>query len=87
MIECPECSVPFDIDEDEVDEGETLLCEECGHSFKVVSTDPVELKAENQDRFDDEEEDDLDDEYDEDDEEEEEDEDDDEEDEEEDEWR
>ena len=85
MIECPECSVPFDIEEDELDEGETLLCEECGNSFKVVSIDPVELKADSQGPFDEEEDDDLDDEFDEDDEEEEEE--DEEEDAEEDEWR
>ena len=86
MIECPECSVPFDIEEDELDEGETLLCEECGNSFKVVSTDPVELKSDSQGHFDDEEDDDLDEEFDEEDDEEDE-EDDDEEDEDDDEWR
>jgi alpha-aminoadipate carrier protein LysW len=84
MIECPECKVPFDIEEDELDEGETLLCEECGKGFKVVSTDPVELEADNDDGFDDEEDDDFDEEFEEEDEE---DEEDDEEDEDEDEWR
>ena len=83
MIECPECGVPFDIEEDELDEGETLLCEECGNSFKVVSTDPVELEADAEGGFDDEEDDDFDEEFEEDEEEE----DEEEEEEEEDEWR
>lgn len=73
MIECPECGVPFDIEEDELDEGETLLCEECGNSFTVVSTDPVELEPEAEGAFDDEEDEEFDEEFDEDEEEEEED--------------
>lgn len=85
MIECPECGVPFDIEEDEVDEGETLLCEECGNSFRVVSTDPVELEPDTSDGYDDEDEDDFDEEFEEDEEDEEEE--DEEEDEEDDEWR
>jgi alpha-aminoadipate carrier protein LysW len=40
---CPECDTPFDVDEDEVDEGEVLLCEECGAEYEIVSTDPLEL--------------------------------------------
>ncbi len=85
MIECPECSAPFDIEEDELGEGESLLCEECGTSFRVVSTDPVELEQDTSDGFDDEDDDDFDEEFEEDEEDEEED--DDAEDDEEDDWR
>jgi alpha-aminoadipate/glutamate carrier protein LysW len=43
MIECPECSSDIDVEEDELDEGETILCEECGRNFTVASVDPLEL--------------------------------------------
>lgn len=49
MIECPECGAEIDFDEDELDEGETLLCDECGRSFRVVGLDPLELEAEDDD--------------------------------------
>jgi alpha-aminoadipate/glutamate carrier protein LysW len=39
---CPECDNPIDLD-DELDQGETLQCDECGAELEVVSTDPVEL--------------------------------------------
>jgi alpha-aminoadipate carrier protein LysW len=41
---CPECDSPLDVDE-ELDQGETLECEECGAELEVVSTDPLELVA------------------------------------------
>lgn len=43
MRVCPECENALDFAEDEVDEGEIILCEECGTEFEVVNTDPVEL--------------------------------------------
>lgn len=39
---CPECDNSIDLD-DELDEGETVQCDECGAELEVVSTDPVEL--------------------------------------------
>jgi alpha-aminoadipate carrier protein LysW len=67
MIECPECSADIDVEEDELDEGESILCEECGRNFTVTSVDPLELA---EDESSSEDEDDLDEEIDEDDEEE-----------------
>jgi alpha-aminoadipate carrier protein LysW len=49
MIECPECGADIDVEEDELDEGETILCEECGRSFLVASVDPLELEPEDED--------------------------------------
>jgi alpha-aminoadipate carrier protein LysW len=49
MIECPECGADIDVEEDELDEGETILCEECGRSFLVVSVDPLELEPADED--------------------------------------
>jgi alpha-aminoadipate/glutamate carrier protein LysW len=40
---CPECESTLDIDEDEVDEGDVIVCEECGSEYEVVTTDPLEL--------------------------------------------
>lgn len=43
MPACPECDAMIDIDEDLVEEGQTVECPECGAELEVVSTDPVEL--------------------------------------------
>jgi alpha-aminoadipate/glutamate carrier protein LysW len=40
---CPECESALDIEEDEVDEGDVIVCEECGSEYEVVTTDPLEL--------------------------------------------
>jgi alpha-aminoadipate carrier protein LysW len=44
MANCPECRTAIDID-DEVEEGQTIDCPECGVELQVVNTDPVELEA------------------------------------------
>jgi lysine biosynthesis protein LysW len=49
MIECPECGADIDVEEDELDEGESVLCEECGRSFVVSSVEPLELQLEDED--------------------------------------
>lgn len=45
MALCPECDATIDIEDDEVEEGQTLDCPECGVELEVVSTNPVELNA------------------------------------------
>jgi alpha-aminoadipate/glutamate carrier protein LysW len=40
---CPECESTLDIEEDDVDEGDVIVCEECGSEYEVVTTDPLEL--------------------------------------------
>ena len=79
MVNCPNCDALIEVDEDEVDEGDTLTCEECGADLTVVGLGPLELET-TEDEEEEEEEDDLD--YDED-----EDEDEEEEEEEEEDWR
>jgi alpha-aminoadipate carrier protein LysW len=44
MAFCPECRTAIDI-EDEVEEGQTVDCPECGVELQVVNTDPVELEV------------------------------------------
>lgn len=77
MVNCPMCDAVLDVEEEELDEGDELTCEECGASLSVTSVDPLELES-----ADDEEEEEEDFDYDED-----EDEDEEEEEEEDDEWK
>ena len=62
MVSCPKCDSSIDVEEEELDEGDVLSCDECGASLKVGSVNPVELELEE-----DEDEDDDDFDYDEDD--------------------
>ena len=66
MVNCPNCDAVIDLDEDELDEGDTLTCEECGADLSVTGLDPLELET-TEDEEEEEEEDDFD--YDEDEEE------------------
>ena len=54
-VVCPECDTPIIIDADEVEEGETVQCEECGMELEIVSTDPLELAPMDDTGYDDEE--------------------------------
>jgi alpha-aminoadipate carrier protein LysW len=45
MVTCPKCQGAIDIDEEDVDEGDTISCDECGADLKVVGTDPLELES------------------------------------------
>jgi len=45
MVTCPVCEGTIDIDEEDVDEGDTVSCDECGADLKVVGTDPLELES------------------------------------------
>jgi alpha-aminoadipate/glutamate carrier protein LysW len=80
MVNCPNCDAVIDVDEDELDEGDTLTCEECGADLSVTGLSPLELETQ-EDEDEEEEEDEEDFDYDED-----EDEDEDEEEEEEEDW-
>ena len=45
MVKCPKCDGAIDVDEEDVDEGDTVSCDECGADLKVVSTSPLELES------------------------------------------
>jgi alpha-aminoadipate carrier protein LysW len=45
MVECPVCDGKIDVDEEDVDEGDTISCDECGAALTVVGTDPLELES------------------------------------------
>jgi alpha-aminoadipate carrier protein LysW len=57
MVECPVCDGKIDVDEEDVDEGDTISCDECGAALKVVGTDPLELESAEEVEEDEEEED------------------------------
>jgi alpha-aminoadipate/glutamate carrier protein LysW len=56
-VVCPECDNPLDLDVDDVEEGEIIQCDECGTDLEVVSSDPLELAAVDEEGYDDEDED------------------------------
>jgi alpha-aminoadipate/glutamate carrier protein LysW len=75
MVNCPLCDAVIDVDEEELDEGDSLLCEECGANLNVSGVSPLELSKdigedddEEDEELDDEEDDDEDEEEDEEDE-------------------
>ena len=59
MVTCPACEGNIDVDEEDVDEGDTISCDECGADLKVVSTDPLELESADEVEEDEEEEEDF----------------------------
>ena len=60
-MECPLCDSVIDVEEDELDEGDELTCEECGANLTVVGTNPIEIEpTADEDEDDVEDEDDLD---------------------------
>ena len=43
MVNCPLCNAAIDVDEEELDEGDPLICEECGANLSVTSVSPLEI--------------------------------------------
>ncbi len=46
MVNCPKCDAVIDVEEEDLDEGDVLSCDECGASLIVASVNPVELETE-----------------------------------------
>ena len=59
MVNCPLCDAVIDVDEEELDEGDSLICEECGANLAVSGVSPLELASEKEEEEEDD--DDLDD--------------------------
>jgi alpha-aminoadipate/glutamate carrier protein LysW len=53
MPTCPECESLLDVEEDEVEEGDVIVCDECGTEFEVIATDPLEIAKVEEDYEDD----------------------------------
>lgn len=54
MVNCPMCESAIDVEEEELDEGDIITCEECGTEVRVVGLDPLELEGADEDDEDDE---------------------------------
>ena len=59
MVNCPLCNAVLDVDEEELDEGDSLICEDCGANLSVSGVSPLELTADSEDEEDFEEEEDF----------------------------
>ena len=57
MATCPECDADVEVDEDDVDLGDEVTCNECGQTLVISNTDPLELDFAPDDDEDDEDED------------------------------
>lgn len=55
MINCPMCDAAIDVDEEELDEGDSLICEECGANLRVSGVSPLELSPDGDEDQDDDE--------------------------------
>lgn len=51
---CPECEGALDVVADEVEEGQTIICDDCGASIEVVSAEPLELAVVDEGEYDEE---------------------------------
>lgn len=45
MANCPKCKVDLGFEDDELDQGDELNCEECGAMVRVTGSDPVVLET------------------------------------------
>jgi alpha-aminoadipate carrier protein LysW len=43
MPSCPECENNLDVEIDEVEEGDIVVCDECGTEYEIVGVEPLEL--------------------------------------------
>ena len=43
-VECPECAAVLEL-EDGIEEGEIIVCPDCGVELEVVSVDPLEIEV------------------------------------------
>ncbi len=55
MVNCPKCDAAIDVDVEELDEGDTVTCDECGTDLNVTGLDPLELETTEEDEEDDDE--------------------------------
>jgi len=47
------CDAVIDVDEEELDEGDSLICEECGANLSVSGVSPLELSPDKEEEEDD----------------------------------
>ena len=45
MALCPECEFEIDIDEYDVERGDTLDCDNCGVTLEIIGLNPIEFEV------------------------------------------
>jgi alpha-aminoadipate carrier protein LysW len=45
MAICPECEFEIDVDEYDVDRGDTLDCDNCGVTLEIIGLNPIEVEV------------------------------------------
>ena len=45
MATCPECDFEIEVDEYDVDKGDTLECDNCGVTLEVIGLNPIEFES------------------------------------------
>jgi alpha-aminoadipate carrier protein LysW len=58
MAICPECEFEIDVDEYDVERGDTLDCDNCGVTLEIIGLNPIEFEVASDDEEDEDEEDD-----------------------------
>lgn len=54
MAVCQECESALDFDPVEVEEGDIVVCDECGTQYEIVATEPLELSRVDDEGYEDE---------------------------------
>ena len=54
MAVCQECESALDFDPAEVEEGDIVVCDECGTQYEIVATEPLELSRVDEEGYEDE---------------------------------
>ena len=54
MAVCPECENSLSVDANDAEEGDVIICDECGAEFEIITTDPLELSKVEDDGYEDE---------------------------------
>ena len=44
MVNCPNCEAVIDVDEEDLDEGDTITCDECGADLTVTGLEPLDVE-------------------------------------------
>ena len=45
MLKCPKCDGAIDVDAEDVEEGDTISCDECGADLRVAGVNPLEVES------------------------------------------
>jgi hypothetical protein len=58
VVNCPACDAPCEVEIDDLEEGDALVCDQCDEAFTVITLDPLTVALDEEDSDDDSEDDD-----------------------------